>query len=99
MLSLDSSSSTPSILKPSSPRTMAAPLDSAVASTAATGPVGWWKLDETDGNKAADSSGNGHDATIHGDPKWQPAGGKIGGALAFDGIAILRPSSSSARLP
>jgi tetratricopeptide (TPR) repeat protein len=49
------------------------------------GLVGWWKLDEADGTKAADSSGNGHNATVQGNPKWQPAGGKIGGALAFDG--------------
>jgi tetratricopeptide (TPR) repeat protein len=49
------------------------------------GLVGWWKLDETGGDKAADSSGNGHDATLHGDPKWLPSGGKIGGALQLDG--------------
>jgi len=49
------------------------------------GLVGWWKLDEAGGDKAADSSGNGHDATLHGDPKWLPSGGKIGGALQFDG--------------
>jgi hypothetical protein len=28
------------------------------------GLVGWWKLDETDGRTAADSSGNGHDAIV-----------------------------------
>jgi len=50
-----------------------------------TGLVGWWKLDETDGTKAADSSGNGHNATLQGNPQWQPAGGKVGGALALDG--------------
>jgi hypothetical protein len=49
------------------------------------GLVGWWKLDESEGTKAADSSGNGHNATFRGSPKWQPSGGKIGGALALSG--------------
>jgi hypothetical protein len=47
--------------------------------------VGWWKLDETEGSTAADSSGNGHTGKLIGEPRWQPTGGKIGGALAFDG--------------
>ncbi len=47
--------------------------------------VGWWKLDETDGRNAADSSGNNHTGTIIGNPQWRPTGGKIGGALEFDG--------------
>ena len=46
----------------------------------------WWKLDETAGTKAADSSGNGHDAVVRGDPTWQPQGGRVGGALQFDGV-------------
>jgi len=49
------------------------------------GLAGWWKLDEADGTKAADSSGNGHNATLRGNAKWQPAGGKVGGAIALDG--------------
>jgi len=28
--------------------------------------VGWWKLDETSGNTALDSSGNGRDGTLQG---------------------------------
>ena len=51
----------------------------------AAGLVGWWKLDESEGTKAADSSGHGHDAILHGHAKWQPSGGKIGGALELDG--------------
>ena len=47
--------------------------------------VGLWRLDETSGTIAHDSSGNGHDGTLNGDPKWTP--GKIGGALAFDGYS------------
>ena len=45
--------------------------------------VGLWRLDETSGMIAHDGSGNGHDGTLVGDPKWAP--GKIGGALDFDG--------------
>ncbi len=47
--------------------------------------VAWWKLDEADGNDVADSSGNGQVGRLVGNPQWQPAGGKIGGALEFDG--------------
>ncbi|MBN2132085.1 MAG: hypothetical protein JW741_21470 [Sedimentisphaerales bacterium] len=45
--------------------------------------VGWWKLDETEGAVAADSSGAGHAGTLVGDPAWAP--GAIGGALELDG--------------
>ena len=54
--------------------------------TAGGGVAGWWKLDEAEGAKVADSSGSGRDATIHGDPVWQPSGGRVGGALQFDGV-------------
>ncbi|MEN6427966.1 MAG: sugar-binding protein [Phycisphaerales bacterium] len=47
--------------------------------------VAWWKLDEKEGRTAADSSGNGYDATVQGDPDWQPSGGKVGGAIALGG--------------
>lgn len=49
------------------------------------GLIAWWKFDEKDGRTAADSSGNGRDATVQGDPSWQPAGGKVGGAIALGG--------------
>ena len=45
--------------------------------------VGWWKLDETAGQTAADSSGNGHAGALVGDPAWTQ--GTVGGALEFDG--------------
>jgi tetratricopeptide (TPR) repeat protein len=51
-----------------------------------SGLVGWWKLDESEGTIAADSSGNGNDGTLHGNPQWQPSAGKVGGALEFDGV-------------
>lgn len=50
-----------------------------------SGLVGWWKFDESEGTTAADSSGNGNNGVIQVGPKWQPSGGKFGGALKFDG--------------
>jgi len=44
-----------------------------------------WKLDETGGPIAKDSSGQGNDGTLVGDPTWQPCEGKICGALDLDG--------------
>ena len=45
--------------------------------------LGWWKLDEGSGGTAYDSSGNGNDGTLQGNPRWVP--GRIGGALEFNG--------------
>lgn len=48
----------------------------------ASGPVGYWKLDEGAGSAAADSSGYGRSgAVVNG--LWAP--GKFGGGLKFDG--------------
>jgi hypothetical protein len=47
--------------------------------------IAYWKLDETDGNIAENSVSANH-GTLHGEPLWQPAGGKKGGTLQFDGI-------------
>jgi len=44
-----------------------------------------WKLDETEGIIAHDSIGD-KDGTVYGQPLWQPAVGKIDGALQLDGI-------------
>jgi hypothetical protein len=49
-------------------------------------PLAYWKLDESSGNSAHDSSGNYHDGTLYGNPTWMPTGGMIDGALAFDGL-------------
>jgi hypothetical protein len=49
------------------------------------GLIAHWKLDETEGIIAHDSVGN-NDANLFGDPIWQPNGGILNGALAFDGI-------------
>jgi len=45
--------------------------------------VGWWRLDDGGGTTAVDSSGNGNDGALMGDPQW--ALGRISGALLFDG--------------
>jgi hypothetical protein len=45
--------------------------------------VGWWRLDDGSGTTAIDSSGNGNDGTLNGDPKW--VSGKVAGALEMDG--------------
>jgi hypothetical protein len=44
----------------------------------------WYKFDETAGTTAFDSSGNGNDGVLIGDPQWT-ALGQLGGALDFDG--------------
>ena len=62
--------------------------------------VGWWRLDETSGNTAADSSGGGNDGTLVGTPEWT-RDGKINGALECDGgdyvevagVADINPES------
>jgi tetratricopeptide (TPR) repeat protein len=47
--------------------------------------VALWKLDEKSGRIAVDSSGNNCAGTLTGNPQWQPSGGKLSGALEFDG--------------
>ena len=49
-------------------------------------PKAHWKLDESSGAIASDSSGNDHDGALQGDPIWQPTSGQIDGALQFDGV-------------
>jgi len=50
--------------------------------------VGWWKFDEISGRTVSDSSGNQCTGTVVGVPKWEQSGGKIGGALVFDGSRV-----------
>jgi len=45
--------------------------------------VAHWKFDDGEGTVAVDSSGNGNDGIINGDPQW--VDGIIGGALEFNG--------------
>ncbi len=46
------------------------------------GLVAYWAFDENEGEVASDSSGNGHDGTLVGDPQW--VDGQMGSALQFD---------------
>lgn len=48
------------------------------------GIVAYWNFNEKTGDTASDSSGNGHDGTLIGDPQWTNDG-KFGGGLEFDG--------------
>jgi len=43
----------------------------------------YWKFDDGSGTTAFDSSGNGHDGTLEGDPQW--VDGQFLGALEFNG--------------
>jgi len=60
--------------------------------------VGWWKLDETAGTVAKDSSGYGNDGTCQGTIGWTV--GKVGGAWQGDGTSsyIRIPHSESLNL-
>ena len=48
--------------------------------------AGIWLLDDGTGKVAVDSSENGNDGELIGDPKW--VAGKFGKALEFDGAAL-----------
>ena len=54
-----------------------------IAGTTSADLVAHWRFDETSGTTALDSSGNGLNGTLGGDPQW--VAGVIGGALEFDG--------------
>lgn len=63
--------------------------------------VAHYKLDETEGGIARDSTGHNH-GTLHGGPVWQYGSGKIDGALQFDGVddyvetpAVLDPADGA----
>jgi hypothetical protein len=65
------------------------------------GVIAYWKLDELEGNRAADAAGD-HEGIVQGGALWQPEGGKKGGALAFDGVddyvrtdLVLDPAAGS----
>jgi len=47
------------------------------------GLIAYWNFNDGSGDTALDSSGNGHDGTLNGDPEW--VDGYFGGALEFDG--------------
>jgi hypothetical protein len=49
-----------------------------------TGLVAYYPFDEGSGGTAVDATGSGNDGALMGDPQW--VGGKIRGALEFDGV-------------
>ncbi|MBT0994195.1 Ig-like domain repeat protein [Cellulomonas sp. DKR-3] len=66
----------------------------ATPASAATGDglVGWWKLDETSGTVAADSSGNGKDGTVSGAATWNAGDGfTFSGGASGAGNAVRLP--------
>ncbi len=54
------------------------------AALPASGLVGYWRLDETSGTIAADSSGSGNSGTLEMGPVW--TSGRVNGAVSFDGV-------------
>ena len=48
-------------------------------------PIAHWPLDETEGDKTLDRV-SGENASVFGNPLWQPEGGMVDGALQLDGI-------------
>ncbi len=70
---------------------------SAVPRGPAGAPLGWWKFDESSGETAADSSGNGYDGTVmHG--TWQPTKGRSGGAVLYEGKTRISPRTKAVEL-
>ena len=79
----------------------------AVAATPASGAegdlttdlVGWWKLDETTGTTAADSSGNGRAGTVQGASTWNSGDGfTFSGGASSGGNSIKLPNDLLAGL-
>jgi hypothetical protein len=67
---------------------------SAVAGDLATDLVGWWKLDETTGTVAADSSGNGRNGTVTGTASWNSGDGfTFNGGANGGGNAVKLPDN------
>jgi hypothetical protein len=60
--------------------------------------VGHWMFDESSGTVASDSSGNNNHGTVMGDAFWV-AEGKVGGALAFDGVDDIVVVTQASGLP
>jgi hypothetical protein len=62
-----------------------------MANTVEAGPpglVGWWAFNEGTGTVTRDNSGNGHDGTLEGSPKWtSPGWNGTGWCLEFGGNA------------
>ena len=69
------------------------PTASAVEGDLGSDLVGWWKLDETTGTVAADSSGNGRNGTVTGAASWNGGDGfTFSGGSNSSGNAITLPN-------
>lgn len=62
------------------------------------GLVAHWTFDDGAGTTAQDSSGNNNHGTVNGDAQWVAAG-KVGGALAFDGVDDMVVATQNIGLP
>jgi len=65
-----------------------------IANNASADLIGYWKFNESSGTTAEDSSGNGNDGTLIGDPQWV-AGNLGSGALEFNGDDYVEISPTS----
>ncbi len=63
-----------------------------------TGPVAWWKFDETAGTTAANAAGKKLEGQIQGQPKWVQGCDSAGQALEFDGLKNWVECASSSTL-
>jgi hypothetical protein len=63
----------------------------------AQGLVAHLSFDESSGTSAADSSGNNNHGNVMGDAQW--VAGKVGGALAFDGVDDMVVVNQNSGLP
>jgi hypothetical protein len=70
----------------------------AQAGAGTTGPVAWWKLDESSGSTAANAAGTNLTGQLKGQPRWAPDQGHNQGALEFDGADTWVECADSADL-
>ncbi len=70
-----------------------APCSAVTCASCASGMSGLWHLDEGSGATSADSSGNGHTATLNSSPTWVT--GESGNALTFNGTSYLTATLGS----
>ncbi len=63
------------------------PCSTVTCASCGSGMAGLWHLDEGSGATSADSSGNGHAATLNGSPTWVT--GESGKGLTFNGTSYL----------
>jgi len=61
--------------------------------------VVWYKLDETGGDEAPDSSGYENHGSLVGDDNWDPNDGRYGGSLVFDDdTVVLCPKAAMSKI-